>query len=182
MSAAWPIRYCHAGPTGWGGCTQWAGTAKGLGRRPVGRGFRIHWAVPPPRGWAGGRPVGAIGENAAKGKCRRTGRWAGRVAPQRPPWATSPCCAGLMAVTGKDRGGRREVRPVNDLTVLTPPLLMCAAFLIAVGAFLRHEMVASRRRRDRDQSADISGESTIPDSTSSQATARPDDAGASRAD
>ena len=78
--------------------------------------------------------------------------------------------------------GRREVRPVNDLTVLTPPLLMCAAFLIAVGAFLRHEMVASRRRRDRDQSADISGESTIPDSTSSQATARPDDAGASRAD
>lgn len=156
--------------------------SEGLARRPLGRGFRIHWAVPPPRGWAGGRPVGAIGENAAKGKCRRTGRWAGRVAPQRQPWVTSPCCAGLMAVTGKDRGGRREVRPLNDLTVLTPPLLMCAAFLIAVGAFLRHEMVASRRRRDRDQSADISGESTIPDSTSSQATARPDDAGASRAD
>jgi hypothetical protein len=71
---------------------------------------------------------------------------------------------------------------VNDLTVLTPPLLMCAAFLIAVGAFLRHEMAASRRRRDKDQSADISGESTIPDSTSSGATVRPDDAGASRAD
>jgi hypothetical protein len=71
---------------------------------------------------------------------------------------------------------------LKDLTVLTPPLLMCAAFLIAVGAFLRHEMGASRRRRDRDQSGDISGESTIPDSTSSHATARPDDAGASRAD
>ncbi len=71
---------------------------------------------------------------------------------------------------------------MKDLTVLTPPLLMCAAFLIAVGAFLRHEMGASRGRRDRDQSGDISGESPIPDSTSSQATARPDDAGASRAD
>ena len=71
---------------------------------------------------------------------------------------------------------------LKDLSVLTPPLLVCAAFLIAVGAFLRHEMGASRSRRDRDQSGDISGESPIPDSTSSQATARPDDAGASRAD
>ena len=69
---------------------------------------------------------------------------------------------------------------LSDLTVLTPPLLMCAAFLFAVGAFLRHEMGA-RRRRARDQSGDISGESTIPDSTSSQA-ARPDDASASHTD
>jgi hypothetical protein len=69
---------------------------------------------------------------------------------------------------------------VKDLTVLTPPLLMCAAFLVAVGAFLRHEMGA-RRRRASDQSGDISGESTIPDSTSGQA-ARPDDASASHTD
>jgi len=105
-----------------------------------------------------------------------------RVAPGgRRGWA-APRRVGRMAATGKDRGGRWEVRPMSDLTVLTPPLLMCAAFLIAVGAFVRHEMAASRGRRDRDQSADISGESTIPDSTSSQATARPDDAGTSRAD
>src|SRR5580692_11465601 len=31
ITSAWPIRYCHAGPTGRGGCTQWAGAAKGLG-------------------------------------------------------------------------------------------------------------------------------------------------------
>lgn len=29
---------------------------------------------------------------------------------------------------------------LSDLAVLTPPLLVCAAFLFAVGAFLRREM------------------------------------------
>lgn len=70
---------------------------------------------------------------------------------------------------------------LSDLTVLTPPLLMCAAFLIAVAAFLRHEM-GPRRRRDRDESGDISRDSGIPDSARSQATAHSDDAGTSRAD
>jgi hypothetical protein len=37
---------------------------------------------------------------------------------------------------------------VQDLSVLTPPLLMCAAVLFAVGAFLRHEM--SKKRPDED--------------------------------
>ena len=32
------------------------------------------------------------------------------------------------------------------LSVLTPPLLVCAAFLIAVVAFLRHEMGAGGGR------------------------------------
>jgi hypothetical protein len=29
---------------------------------------------------------------------------------------------------------------MQDLSVLTPPLLMCAAVLVAIGMFLRHEM------------------------------------------
>jgi hypothetical protein len=33
---------------------------------------------------------------------------------------------------------------VQDLAVLTPPLLMCAAVLFAIGAFLRHEMGKKR--------------------------------------
>jgi hypothetical protein len=76
------------------------------------------------------------------------------------------------------------VSPVlKDLTVLTPPLLVCVAFLIAVGAFLRHEMGAARRRRSaQDASDDISGDGTIPDSASGQAAARSDEPGASRAD
>lgn len=79
--------------------------------------------------------------------------------------------------------GPKGVRPVlKDLTVLTPPLLVGAAFLIAVGAFLRREMGASRRRHDQDDSDDISGDSTIPDTASRQASAQPDDDDASGAD
>jgi hypothetical protein len=65
----------------------------------------------------------------------------------------------------------------NDLAVLTPPLLVCVAFLIAVGAFLRHEMGGSRRRRDRDASGDISRDDTIPDTAGSQPSTHSDDEG-----
>ena len=33
---------------------------------------------------------------------------------------------------------------MQDLAVLTPPLLVCAAVIIAIVAFLRHEMSRSR--------------------------------------
>jgi hypothetical protein len=70
----------------------------------------------------------------------------------------------------------------KDLAALLPPLLVCVAFLIAVGAFLRHEMGASRRRRDQDASDDISADGTIPDTASSQASTQSDDEDASGAD
>ena len=50
---------------------------------------------------------------------------------------------------------------LNDLAALTPPLLVCAAFLVAVWAFLRHEM----RHADSpppDESADDSKGSRNP--------------------
>jgi hypothetical protein len=68
------------------------------------------------------------------------------------------------------------------LEVLTPPLLVCAAFLIAVAAFLRHEMGRSRARRDGRASDDISGNDTIPDSAGRRAQGRSDDADGSGAD
>jgi hypothetical protein len=71
---------------------------------------------------------------------------------------------------------------LSDLTVLTPPLLVCAAFLIAVVAFLRHEMGPSRRHRDQDESDDISGDGRIPDSASRQASAQSDDTDATGSD
>jgi hypothetical protein len=71
---------------------------------------------------------------------------------------------------------------LQDLAVLAPPLLVGTAFLIAVGAFLRHEMGASRRRRDQDASADISGDDTIPHTASSDASTQSDDEDASVAD
>jgi hypothetical protein len=71
---------------------------------------------------------------------------------------------------------------LKDLSVLTPPLLVCAAFLIAVGAFLRHEMGTSRRRRDADRSGDISGDGMIPDTGRDQATAHSEESDASGAE
>jgi hypothetical protein len=40
---------------------------------------------------------------------------------------------------------------MQDISVLTPPLLMCAAVLVAIGLFLRHEM---RRGRAGDGEAE----------------------------
>jgi hypothetical protein len=42
------------------------------------------------------------------------------------------------------------------VSVLTPPLLVCAAFLFGVGAFLRREMRAGRVRSKHAQSEGIS--------------------------
>jgi hypothetical protein len=50
------------------------------------------------------------------------------------------------------------------VSVLTPPLLVCAAFLIGVGAFLRREMAAGRMRSKRVRSEDISDTAPEPDS------------------
>jgi hypothetical protein len=38
----------------------------------------------------------------------------------------------------------------QDLAALTPPLVVCVAFLIGVAMFLRHQM-ASKRRSDRGE-------------------------------
>jgi hypothetical protein len=56
-----------------------------------------------------------------------------------------------------NRAWRRETEPMKYLSVLTPPLLVCAVFLIAVIAFLRHEM-GSRRSRAGDRSGDNSAD------------------------
>ena len=49
------------------------------------------------------------------------------------------------------------------VSVLTPPALVCAVFLIAVVAFLRHEMGARRRRSEDLPSEDIPGADQIPE-------------------
>jgi hypothetical protein len=65
---------------------------------------------------------------------------------------------------------------LSDLAALTPPLLVCAAFLFAVGAFLRHEM-RSDDSPVEDAAAVGSEAGQIPearDRAPSQATARAD--------
>jgi hypothetical protein len=58
---------------------------------------------------------------------------------------------------------------LGDLAVLTPPLVVCAALLIAIGAFLKHEMGARRPDDDDGPSADISVSGQIPDAGNSAA-------------
>jgi hypothetical protein len=43
---------------------------------------------------------------------------------------------------------------MQDISALTPPLLMCAVVLLAIGAFLRHEM-NRKRPDDIDPAQDI---------------------------
>jgi len=43
---------------------------------------------------------------------------------------------------------------LSDLAALTPPLLVCAAFLIGVIAFLRHEMLRTKKTTE-DASVEV---------------------------
>jgi hypothetical protein len=52
---------------------------------------------------------------------------------------------------------------LSDLAVLTPPIVVCVALLIAIWAFLRHEMGTRRRDGDGQPSADISANDQISD-------------------
>src|SRR5258707_534771 len=138
-----------------------------LAKGPPGGGLE----APVPRASPGARGGHGIGP-MARGPDRRRALNAGRR-----------CLPAAAAEAGEDRRRLKGVSPAGkDLTVLAPPLLVCAAFVIAVGAFLRHEMGASRRRRDQDASDDISGDGTIPDTASSQASTQSDDEDASGAD
>lgn len=53
---------------------------------------------------------------------------------------------------------------MSDLSVLTPPLLMAAVVVVAIVAFLRHEMRRSRPGRE-DQADDISPGQQFDDAT-----------------
>jgi len=57
----------------------------------------------------------------------------------------------------------RRKRVLSDLAVLTPPLVVCVAVLIAIRAFLRHEMGPGEPSADDDLSSDISVKDQIPD-------------------
>lgn len=48
---------------------------------------------------------------------------------------------------------------LKDLSALTPPILMAAAFLLAAGAFVRHEMRAGKKRAEAEAEADSESDS-----------------------
>jgi hypothetical protein len=61
-----------------------------------------------------------------------------------------------------------------DLAALTPPFVVCVAFLIGVGLFLRRQMAAKQTSGDDDGPVDISGDSGIQDHGRSRPAASPD--------
>jgi hypothetical protein len=51
---------------------------------------------------------------------------------------------------------------LSDLAALTPPTVVCAAFLIGLGIFLRHQLGPKQESAEDEQPDDISGDSGIP--------------------
>ena len=50
----------------------------------------------------------------------------------------------------REKGRREEAAVWSDLAALTPPLIVCAAFLIGVAMLLRSQM-SPKRRAKRDE-------------------------------
>jgi hypothetical protein len=68
---------------------------------------------------------------------------------------------------------------LSDLGALTPPAVVCVAFLIGVGLFLRHQLGPKRESAEDEYPEDISGDGGIPhgdgpQSDASQSAASPD--------
>ena len=65
---------------------------------------------------------------------------------------------------------------MKDLAALTPPAVVCAAFIIGLVMFLRREMAPKRRVREQARrEADISGNNGIIDANEAPPAVRSDD-------
>ena len=65
---------------------------------------------------------------------------------------------------------------MKDLAALTPPAVVCAAFIIGLVLFLRREMAPKRRVRDASRrEADISGNNGIIDANEATSAVRSDE-------
>jgi hypothetical protein len=58
---------------------------------------------------------------------------------------------------------------LQDLAALTPPLVVCAAFLIGLVLFLRRQMGAGSEPADPDAETDIHGDGSNADTDDPQA-------------
>jgi hypothetical protein len=73
---------------------------------------------------------------------------------------------------GKASGTAGKERALlSDLAALTPPAVVCVAFLIGVGLFLRHQLGPKRESAEDEYPEDISGDGGIPDGDGSQSDA-----------
>jgi hypothetical protein len=63
---------------------------------------------------------------------------------------------------------------LGDLAALTPPLVVCAAFLIGVALFLRRQMGGGTRPADPDSETDIQEVHRNADTGDPEAASSPD--------
>jgi hypothetical protein len=84
-----------------------------------------------------------------------------------------PSCRDDVPSTPSERDAfeMEATRVLSDLAALTPPFLVAAAFLIAVGAFLRHEMRAAKKQstEEGDEVGEPSSDGRISDRGSGSA-------------
>ena len=71
-------------------------------------------------------------------------------------------------MAGRTRAGM-EGGVLQDLAALTPPLVVCAAFLIGLVLFLRRQMGAGSEPADPDAETDIHGDGSNADTDDPQA-------------
>lgn len=65
---------------------------------------------------------------------------------------------------------------LSDLAALTPPVVVCAAFLVGLVLLLRREMAPKRRvQKDPDSEHDISGKNDIIGAKARASASRADD-------
>ncbi len=64
---------------------------------------------------------------------------------------------------------------LQDLAALTPPLVVCAAFLIGVVLFLRRQMGARHQREQRDAEAGIQDDARNAGTSDQEAASSVDD-------
>jgi hypothetical protein len=63
---------------------------------------------------------------------------------------------------------------LSDLAALIPPTVVCVAFLIGVGIFLRHQLAPKQESAEDEYADDISGDSGIPHTERSGSGTSPD--------
>jgi hypothetical protein len=63
---------------------------------------------------------------------------------------------------------------LQDLAALTPPLVVCGAFLVGVVLFLRRQMGAGGRSEDREAETDIHGDGMNADADDPKAVSSDD--------
>lgn len=69
------------------------------------------------------------------------------------------------------RTARKECALLSDLAALTPPAVVCVAFLIGLGLFLHHQLGPKRESAEDEYPEDISGDSRIPHGDGAQSDA-----------